>query len=118
MSYLELYNRIIKLTKEHNMSGKELGNLLGLKKSPLTDWKNRKSTPTLEQLIKICEIFAISSDYLLFGKVQEQSNDETELLENYRLLDSRGKHKLHTTIYEEIDRVKIETNLRKKGNIV
>ena len=43
-----LYDRIIEQTKRLNMTGKELGQQLGLKKTPLTDWKNQKSCPTLE----------------------------------------------------------------------
>lgn len=64
----EIINRIIRITEEKGVNGKELGERLGLKKSPLTDWKNKKAKPTLEQIIKICEIFEISADFLLFGK--------------------------------------------------
>ena len=32
-------------------------------------------------------------------------NDETELLLNYKKLDTRGQYKLHTVIYEELDRM-------------
>ena len=63
-----LYDRIIEQTKRLNMTGKELGQQLGLKKTPLTDWKNQKSCPTLEQVVMMCEIFAVSADYLIFGK--------------------------------------------------
>ena len=62
-----LYLRIKNLTEKLKISDKELGILLGLKKSPMTDWKNEKSCPTLEQLIKMCDIFSVSADYLLFG---------------------------------------------------
>ena len=79
----ELTKRIEQLTKEKGLTGKELGNLLNLKKSPLTDWKNGKSKPTLEQLIKICEIFEMSSDELL-GLKCEYTEDEKNLIKYYR----------------------------------
>ncbi len=190
----DLYKRITQLTFQHNLNGKELGKLLGLRKSPLTDWKNKKSSPTLEQIILMCKIFSVSSDYLLFGKETflsfEESNaeeitpkmrfnqilnnymssrnisnykiskdtgisdslisywrsgkrkptldnlitlsdylgvsidflvkgtnspsslldtnltsDEIEFLQNYKKLDSRGRHRVHTIIYEELDRM-------------
>ena len=41
-----LYDRIVIQTERLGINGKELGELLGLKKSPLTDWKNKKSNPT------------------------------------------------------------------------
>ncbi len=82
-----LYDRIFEQTTRLGLTGKELGSLLGLKKSPLTDWKNHKSAPTLEQLMRMCEIFATSSDYLLFGKVDVLSNNENILLEKFNSLD-------------------------------
>lgn len=82
----KLYDRILQQTTQLGLTGKDLGSMLGLKKSPLTDWKNHKSTPTLEQLAKMCEIFAVSSDYLLFGKVNTLSDSENLLLEKYNLL--------------------------------
>lgn len=63
-----IYERILSQTMRLNISGKELGALLGLKKSPLTDWKNAKSSPTLNQVVQMCDIFAVSTDYLLTGK--------------------------------------------------
>lgn len=35
----DLYGRILEQTERLGITGKELGELLGLKKSPLTDWK-------------------------------------------------------------------------------
>lgn len=78
---IDLYERIKEQSDKHNISSKELALLLDLKKSPLTDWKNQKSKPTLEQVIKMCEIFAVSSDYLLFGKSVTLSTEENKILE-------------------------------------
>lgn len=104
---LDIYSRINHLVDVNGMTGKQLGSQLGLKKSPLTDWKNGKSYPTINQIMQLCDIFAVSSDYLLFGKTNNQnlSKDEIELLENYKILDSRGRYRLHTIMYEEMDRV-------------
>ena len=101
----ELYERIVAQTERLNITGKELGHLLGLKKSPLTDWKNHKSSPTLEQLTKMCDIFAISADYLLYGTINHLSADQQELVDTYSKLDRRGQHRVHTVIYEELDRM-------------
>ena len=105
-----LYERILEQSERLGITGKQLGELLGLKKSPLTDWKNHKSNPTLEQLAKMCEIFAISSDYLLFGSADDLSTDQQELIDTYDKLDRRGQHRVHTIIYEELDRIKEEAS--------
>lgn len=80
-----MYNRIKKLCDKNNMTGNELGRLLGLKKSPLTDWKNGKSKPTVEQIVKMCEIFAIQSDYIILGNESKALTDEEKIIiSNYR----------------------------------
>lgn len=76
----DIHERIIAQTERLGISGKVLGQKLGLKKTPLTDWKNKKSCPTLEQVIMMCEIFSVSSDYLIFGKSSLPSADENKLL--------------------------------------
>jgi hypothetical protein len=60
----------------------------------LTDWKNEKSKPTLEQLIKLCEIFAISSDELLgLNTTDKLSENEQELLSIFKQLPEREQIK-------------------------
>ena len=70
-----LYERICTCSTQLGITGNKLGELLGLKKSPLTDWKNGKSKPTLDQLEKMCDIFAKSADYLLFGREIRNSTE-------------------------------------------
>jgi phage repressor protein C with HTH and peptisase S24 domain len=97
---MEVAERIKRLCAEHKISGVELGKILGLKKSPLTDWKNGQSKPTLEQISVMCDIFATSSDYILFGAKKEAdknladelvplSVDEKELLQAYRKIKNK-----------------------------
>jgi transcriptional regulator with XRE-family HTH domain len=89
-----VYDKIIEQVNKNSLTGKELGNMLGLKKSPLTDWKNEKSKPTLEQLIKLCEIFAISSDELLgLNTTDKLSENEQELLSIFKQLPEREQIK-------------------------
>jgi len=113
----ELYERILEQTELLGITGKELGKLLGLKKSPLTDWKNQKSNPTLGQLVKMCEIFATSADYLLYGKTDTLSKDQWELINTYERLDRRGQHKVHSVIYEETERVMKHSYTKRKNAI-
>jgi len=111
-----LYNRISEQTERLGITGKDLGNLLGLRKSPLTDWKNQKSSPTLAQLMKLCEIFAVSADYLLYGKTDALSEEQQELIDTYGNLDRRGQHKVHAVIYAEMDRIMANTIIKKAGH--
>lgn len=60
----EIIKKLLEYFKKNNIKGTEIAEILGLKKSPLTDWKNGHSKPTIEQLIKICEKLALSLDEL------------------------------------------------------
>lgn len=80
-----MYNRIKDLCEKKGLNGKEFGILLGLKKSPLTDWKNGKAKPTVEQVIAMCEIFATTAEYIIFGKeCTELSKEENNIIMAYR----------------------------------
>lgn len=78
---------IIEICKKNNISGVELGKILNLKKSPLTDWKNGVSKPTLEHIIIICNHFSISPNeifnYHLADFTQNLSNENKAELQNY-----------------------------------
>lgn len=106
-----MYEKIKDLCDKKGITGSELGKILGLKKSPLTDWKNKKAKPTIEQLKMICEYFAISSDELLELKRQhsELSEEEKEIIENLRLLPDKEKYKFYGRIEEAAEKYKSAT---------
>ena len=60
----EIIRKLLEYFKENKIKGTEIAEILGLKKSPLTDWKNGHSKPTIEQLIIICKKLALSLDEL------------------------------------------------------
>lgn len=83
---MEIYERIHMLCQKKGITGIKLGEMLGLKKSPLTDWKNGKAKPTIEQIVKMCEIFATTTDFLLLGnQTKKLRRDEQELLNAYQI---------------------------------
>lgn len=67
----EIIRKLLEYFKKNNIKGTEIAEILGLKKSPLTDWKNGHSKPTIEQLIIICEKLALSLDELTGLKSSE-----------------------------------------------
>lgn len=103
---MRIYDRIYEQCKLHNIKGKELGELLGLKKTPMTDWKNNQAKPTVEQIAKMCEIFAVSADYLIFGKEVDLTPTEQQLLDAYRIADARGKRTIMKIALDEADQGK------------
>ncbi len=101
----DLYSRISEECQKTGINSNELGKLLSLKKGPLTDWKNKKSKPTLDQLIRMCEIFAVSADYLLFGtNHKELTQEEYTFLENYIALSPNDKEDIQALIAFKLQR--------------
>ena len=43
----------------------------GKERLVIAQWETNRNNPKLENLIKICEMFHVSSDWLLFGKEKE-----------------------------------------------
>ena len=98
---MQIANRIRELCEKNNLTGVELGRLLNLRKSPLTDWKNGKASPTLEHILIICDNFAVSPDYLLTGKEPLPPGvapDEMELLKKLRALPPEKRQTVETLL--------------------
>lgn len=57
--------RLRKLRKEKGLTQEELGNMLGLGKSAICCYEKELRSPSLETIMDLVNIFAVSSDYLL-----------------------------------------------------
>ncbi len=61
----KLQTRIKELRKEHGLTQKQLAQMLGKSETGLASWEQGLSEPCVADIIKLCEIFHVSSDYLL-----------------------------------------------------
>ena len=57
--------RLKELRTEKRISQPELAKLVGVSKGMISFWENAINEPTISNLIKLCKIFDVSSDYLL-----------------------------------------------------
>lgn len=60
-----LYERIKSLRQQMGMSQVQLAKRLGVTKSAVNSWEAGTSSPTLSYLIKLSQVFSVSTDYLL-----------------------------------------------------
>ncbi len=105
---MNITERIFYLLESQGKTAKELSEYIGIKPSSITGWKNEGSYPSSKLIIRISEFFNVSIEYLFTGKDylgESIEKDQVELLQNYSSLDNRGKHRVHTVIYEELDRI-------------
>ena len=60
--------RIIKVLKERNMTQAEFAKQVGISTSTISEWKKRKTNPTVEKIMDICNVLQITPEQLLTGK--------------------------------------------------
>lgn len=86
------YDRLKKACKEANTSVTATLKAIGVGTANGTYWKNG-SVPSSDIIVKLAEFLNTSTDYLLLGKnpFAAMSDDEKELLENYKSVDVTSK---------------------------
>lgn len=57
--------QLTKLRKRNNITQIELANLMNVKQYVISSWETGRSEPNISQIIKLSDIFKISTDYLL-----------------------------------------------------
>lgn len=72
---MEFHNRLYNLRKQKGLSQEELANRLNVSRQTISKWEIGDSTPDMEKLAAISELFEVSLDELVLGK--EQNSSET-----------------------------------------
>lgn len=57
--------RIGQLRRSRSLSQVELAGLLHVSKQTVSNWENNNILPSIEMLVKIADVFAVSTDFLL-----------------------------------------------------
>lgn len=97
--------KIFMLLEKKKMSQKEFSQRTEISQSTISDWKRKKTNPSSDKILKICEVLQITPYELLAEtdlKDGEKDNavdiilnkDESLLIELFRELDVRQKSRL------------------------
>ncbi len=70
--------RIYALRKQNNMSQGDLADKLEVSRQTVSKWENDSSLPELDKIIRLCELFKVSSDYVLRGITEDTESKEKE----------------------------------------
>ncbi|MBR3803192.1 MAG: helix-turn-helix domain-containing protein [Clostridia bacterium] len=108
---MSIGDRIMQLRKEAGLSQEAFAEKLGVSRQSVSKWESDSATPDLNKVIAICELFGVSSDYLLCGKedspVSETSAEpEAKIYEEVYVGEENPEE-----IYEEVNEA--ETNEEK-----
>ncbi|MFB0769885.1 LexA family protein [Aeromonas salmonicida] len=73
--------RIKELRKKHGLTQQKLGELIGVKKSSISQWENDEHSPSGDNLAQLSKVFGVSAHWLSTGKGSpELSNVEPAVI--------------------------------------
>ena len=89
---MEFNNKLYELRKQKGLSQEELANRLNVSRQTVSKWEVGESSPDMEKLVAISELFDISLDELVLDKAtkKEETTEQTT------------KQKLYSDIKEHV----------------
>lgn len=64
---MNMADRIQYLRKTKGLSQEELADKMGVSRQAVSKWESEQSTPDIEKIIMMSEIFEVTTDYILKG---------------------------------------------------
>ena len=87
-----LADKITDLRKKNGWSQEELASQLGVSRQAVSKWESASSIPDLDKIIKMSNIFEVSTDYLLKDSIEEESENK-EILKG-DIVEVRAEEKI------------------------
>lgn len=81
---MNLADKIMAERKKKGWSQEELANQLGVSRQAVSKWESAGSTPDLQRILQLSDVFGVSTDYLL--KDEAESDADQEGRESIRLV--------------------------------
>lgn len=72
---LSLGERLVELRKEKHLSQEEVADRLNVTRQTVSKWELDQSTPDFDKINPLCELYEISTDQLLTGRKQENTDN-------------------------------------------
>ncbi len=96
--------KIFYLLDKNGMSQKDFATQTGISQSTISDWKRKKTNPSADKILKICEVLHVTPYELLSERettadedvdyLTALNNDEGIVLETFRNLQTKQKERL------------------------
>lgn len=96
-----LAEKIIKLRKEQGWSQEELSVRLGVSRQAVSKWESMASMPDLDKILKMSELFDVSTDYLLKDEAPQEEgcvNEEREAGDGLRAVTLEEANRYMDTV--------------------
>jgi len=89
--HMILADKIINLRKKNGWSQEELAEKLGVSRQSISKYEGAQSVPDLDKLLKLSEIFGVSTDYLLKDELEIEEYVSDHAAEDYGEAESPHK---------------------------
>ena len=91
---MEFNNKLYELRKQKGFSQEELANRLNVSRQTISKWEVGESTPDMEKLVAISDLFEISLDELVLDKKEETNLVASEQIVKSELYSDIKEHVL------------------------
>ncbi len=91
---MEFNNKLYELRKQKGFSQEELANRLNVSRQTISKWEVGESTPDMEKLVAISDLFEISLDELVLDKKEETNPVASEQIVKSELYSDIKEHVL------------------------
>ena len=91
---MTIADRIQTLRKSKGMSQEELADAAGVSRQAVSKWESEQSTPDLDKVVILSEIFDVTTDYLLKGIEPVETADHktmADVVDQKILTEKNGK---------------------------
>lgn len=95
---MSVSKQLIHLRNVKGISQEELASLMNVTRQAVSKWETDQSLPDSEKIIRLSEIFGVTTDYLLKGK-------ETDPMDIYSQHDSKAGADMSAEVTEILDNV-------------
>ena len=91
---MTIADRIQSLRKAKGMSQEELADAVGVSRQAVSKWESEQTTPDLDKIVVMSDVFEVTTDYLLKG-IEPVKNDDhktmADVLDQKVLTEKNGK---------------------------
>lgn len=89
---MKFCEKLIQLRKQKGYSQENLAERLGVSRQAVSRWENGETTPDMSVLIKICEVYNISADYLIRDDYEKEEDIPVIQQKNKEIIEVRKKN--------------------------
>ena len=79
---MEFNNKLYELRKQKGFSQEELANRLNVSRQTISKWEVGESTPDMEKLVAISDLFEVSLDELVMDKVPQKAEPSVQVVKS------------------------------------